>query len=224
MHFLILAAGTNNPSNSAFLATTFGDELSSRGNEVTTIRLNDLEIGHFSLESYEQDHAHEDDLLRVRDAIDAADGVVIATPIWNFGVPAHLKNLIDRLGAFFLDAETHSKGQLDGKPFFFLFTGGAPAPAWKGMLRRTTSSLSEGLRYFGASPVGTFFEGKCTLGRGKFGLVVDKRPETLALVRKKSVEFTEIVETYKKTGKAPLKQRIVYKCMKVGERMMKKVF
>ena len=160
--------------------------------------------------------------MKIQKSIQCADGIVIATPIWNFGVPAHLKNFIDRMGSFALD-ETRSKGTLNGKPFYFIFTGGAPAPAWKGMMRKTTSFVQEGLRYFGASPVGTFFEGKCTLGRGKFGLVVDQRPETLERCRKEAKQFALVVQKYAETGKPPLKQNLIGKCMKCGEAILKKV-
>jgi len=224
MHFLILVAGTNEPSNAAFLATTFGAALASYGHDVTTTRLNDLAIGHFSLQCYEQDFQHEEDLLRIRDAIHEADGVVIATPIWNFAVPAHLKNLIDRLGTFYLDTETRSKGQLNGKPFFCLFTGGAPAAAWTGMMKFTTSFMPDALRYFGANPVGSFYEGKCMVGRGKFGLIVDQRPQTLARVRGEAQSFLQTCDACVKTGKIPLRFRTKGMLMGLGDRMMKKMF
>ena len=104
--------------------------------------------------------------------VENASGLVIATPVWNFGVPAHLKNFIDRMGSFALD-ETRSRGTLNGKPFYIIFTGGAPKPAWTGLMKKTTAFVPEALRYFGATYIGHHFEPKCVKGRGKFGLVVD---------------------------------------------------
>lgn len=222
MRFLTLIAGTNEPSNSALLAQTFSNTLSSHGHNITTIRLKDTTIDHFTLACYASDFKHEDDLLRIRDAIDAADGIVIAMPIWNFAVPAHLKNLIDRLGTFYLDVETRSRGLLNGKPFYCIFTGGAPTPAWTGMMKFTTSFVPDSLRYFGANPVGSFFEGKCVTGRGTFGLVVDKRPQTLDRIRAEAQHFLTIVTSYARTGKAPLRYRLKGMLMHWIDRMLRK--
>lgn len=224
MNILLLVAGTNEPSNSHFLAEEFEKELQSQGAETELIRLKDLEIDHFDAAThYDPAYEHEADFVRFQDAITKAHGVVIATPVWNFGVPAHLKNLMDRMGSFGLD-ETHSRGTLNGKPFYFLFTGGAPMPAWKGMMQKTTSFIVEGARYFGASPIGSDFEGRATAGRGKFDLVVHERPETIQRIHKKARVFAQIVRVYKETGKAPAKERARSAVMKFGERVMKKVF
>jgi hypothetical protein len=91
------------------------------------------------------------------------------------------------------------------------------------MMKATSSYLPEALKYFGGSYMGHHFEGKCTVGRGKFGLVVDGRPESLAAVRKKGVSFASVVKTFKETGKAPIKQRAHGKLMKWSETLLKKV-
>ena len=126
------------------------------------------------------------------------------------------------MGSFGLD-ESRSRGTLAGKPVQLIFTGGAPAPAWHGMMKQTTSFMQEGLRYFGMTPVGSFFEGKCTKGRGKFGLVVHERPETIERVKKMAIDFGMIVQRYKKTGQPPLSENIKGKIMKIGERILKKI-
>jgi len=223
MKVFVIVAGTNEPSNSNVLADTFIKELKNNDATVSKVRLKDLKISHFSLNYYAPKCKQEADMLKIRKEIEKSDGVVVATPIWNFGVPAHLKNLIDRMGSFCLDNKTRSKGQLKDKPFYFIFTGGAPLPAWKGLMHKTTSFVPEGFRYFGATITGTFFEGGCVLGRGKFGLVVDKRPERLEALREEAAKFAKIVETYKKTGKAPLANRGKNRLMKAGEKVLKKV-
>ena len=209
MHITVIVGGMNEPSNSNYLADTFIDQLRKNDPAITIhkFRLKDVQIEHFNLGFYDVECTMEPDFCIMQDAILESDGLVIATPVWNFGVPAHLKNFIDRMGSFGLDKETRSQGTLDGLPVYQIFTGGAPLPAWKGMMQKTTSFVTEALRYFGASPVGSFFEGKSTQGRGKFGLVVDQRPERLEELRLKADEFQKIVEEYKKTGKAPLQQR-----------------
>ena len=116
---LVIVAGTNEPSNSNVLADAMMEGVKSTGATVTKLRLKDMQIAHFGLECYGP-HCPVDDLERVKAEIGSAHGVIIATPIWNFSVPAHLKNLIDRMGAFALDEQAHSLGQFHGKPFFLL--------------------------------------------------------------------------------------------------------
>ena len=223
MNILILVAGTNEPSNSAYLAEKAAEELRNVHEcNVDLVRLKDLEIDHFSVDCYQDSYVHEPDFLHVQKLVQAADGVLIASPIWNFGVPAHLKNLLDRMGSFALD-ETRSKGTLAGKPFYFVYTGGAPLPAWTGMMSKTTSFIQEGVRYFGGSPVGTFFEGKCTKGRGAFDLVVHERPETLERLQREMQKFGSITTTYAETGNPPVTIAAKGKVMKIGERILKAV-
>lgn len=190
---------------------------------VTTkkIRLKDLQMSHFGLECYGAD-CPVDDMEMIRTEMAKAHGVIVATPIWNFSVPAHLKNLIDRMGAFSLDSESHSLGMLKSKPFFLLYTGGTPAAAWP-FMKRTTSHLPVSLQYFGASILGVHFEPRTTLGRGIFGLVVDKRPESLASVSRKGIAFAGNVQEFQRTGRLPLKHRLIQGFVRVAQRMKKKM-
>ena len=224
MRILALVAGTNEPSNSNVLANTFLEGAASiPGTETEIIRLKDLPLPHFTLDCYQDNCPVPPEYLRLKRAIETADGVLIATPIWNFGVPAHLKNAIDWIGCFALDTETKSKGTLRSKPFYFIFTGGAPVAAWKGLMRFTTISVPEGIRYFGGTIAGKYFEGKCMVGRGTFGLVVDKRPESLARVRARGQRFALFVKRFKETGKLPLWKRIVETLYKWGQRIAAKL-
>lgn len=224
MNILVLVAGTNEPSNSDTLAHAFIEGLKKQSAaNVTKIRIRNLSIDHFRIEHYDQHFPHEPDFLKVKELLERADGFVIATPIWNFGVPAHLKNLIDRIGSFALDPETRSKGMLKGKPFFLIYTGGSPAPGWKVLMRRTTSFMPEGLRYFHTTYCGHYYEPKAMPGRGRFGLVVDKRPESLEEVRRKGFDFGKSVAEYVRTGKAPFYHRTRAKVMKWGENVLKKI-
>ncbi len=218
----IIVAGTNEPSNSHLLAEKFREGITASGAEATIIRLKNLQLDHFDLKCYDATCSISDRFPEIRETIRRCDGLVIASPVWNFSVPAHLKNLIDRMGSFGLDENTHSVGTLEGKPTFLIFTGGAPAAAWP-MLKRTTSHVSAGLQYFGCSIVGTHFEGSCTLGRGKFGLVVDKRPASLAAMEKKGGEFVTLVSNFKKTGMLPFKLRAIKSIVKMGQKLKRKM-
>ncbi|MBI1812730.1 NAD(P)H-dependent oxidoreductase [Candidatus Peregrinibacteria bacterium] len=225
MKILALVAGTNDPSNAEYLADRFleGARQQNATMDVEKIRIRDLHIAHFTVECYGTSCDPGKDFWRVKDAILGSDGILIATPIWNFSVPAHLKNLLDHIGTFGLDAETRSKGMFGGTPFFFLFTGGAPVPAWKGLMRFTTMHVPEAIRYFGGTVVGKDFEGKCMAGKGKFGLVVDKRPETIARIRERGRKFAAFVERWKMTGKLPPWHRFVTACYLKGQRIMGKL-
>lgn len=223
MIITVLVAGTNEPSNSNHLADAFVQGIEQVGS--TTIhkkRLKNLQIEHFTVDVYDPQCKQEEDFCMLQNCIQESHGLVIATPVWNFGVPAHLKNVLDRMGSFALD-ETRSKGTLGGLPFYLLFTGGAPTPAWKGLMQKTTSFVPEGLQYFGASYIGHHFEPKCTVGRGKFGLVVDQRPESLESVRKQGYDFALVVQKFEETGEAPIKHRAKSRFMGWGEAILKKI-
>lgn len=224
MNILVLVAGNNVPSNSATLAKSFSEGMQEHANvSVKTKNVHELKLEHFRLDFYNPEHPEEEDFRELRELMQWADGFVIATPIWNFSVPAHLKNLIDRIGSFALDRETRTKGTLKGKPFYLIFTGGAPTAAWKGLMRFTTGHMTAGLEYFDCTHIGTFFEGKCMKGRGNFGLVVDQRPDVLTKVHRKGLEFVTIVERFEATGKLPLHKRIYRKFYWWGQVIMGKL-
>lgn len=225
MKILIINAGTNEKSNSLALAEAFMKGARGlEGTEVELMRLKDMTIKHFDLEHYRPECRTDDDFCKLQDKILAADGIVIATPVWNFSVPAHLKNVIDRMGAFCLDEETHTKGQLKGKPFFLIHTGGAPMIAWKALMYMTTMHLPEAIKYYGGIVIGRTFEAKTMLGKGKFGFVMDKRPNDLAAMEKRGKRFAEIVQHFKEEGTLPTWIRFRYwiftQAYRVGNRIM----
>lgn len=153
-----------------------------------------------------------------------AKGLVIATPIWNFSVPAHLKNVVDRMGSFALDTEGRSLGQLKKLPVSFIFTGGAPMIAWRALMYLTTLHLPEAFKYYGATIMGKHFEPKCTLGRGIFGLVVDQRPGSLSQMRRAGARFAKAAKHYNDQGTLPvgsrLRQQFFSFLYRVGNRIM----
>ncbi len=220
---LVLVAGTNTPSNSDALADACIQGIhQEEGFHVEKIRLKTLQIEHFTIDVYDKScSAQEEDFCKVQKLVEEAAGVVIATPIWNFSVPAHLKNLIDRMGSFALD-ETRSRGTLKGKPFSFIFTGGAPWAAWRGLMSMTTKHLPESIRYFGGTPIFTHFEPKCMKGRGTFGLVVDERPESLQAVRSLGQRFARIAKKHAETGELPMTKTFVKRIYRWGQRLLEK--
>ncbi len=225
MKVVLIVAGTSDPSNSNVLASTFMDGMKEESDiKLHQFRLRDLHIEQFSVAKH-YDHAaeHQDDYGPIEVAIRDAHAVIIASPIWNFSVPGHLKNFIDRLGALGLDAETHSRGTFCGKPFYLLYTTGAPTQAWPAMFVRTTSHMPESLRYYGASVIGTFHEGRCTAGRGIFGLVIDKRPDVLRAAKEKGKRFALIVDRFAKTGQLPFAHQLWFHMRQFTYAMMNKI-
>lgn len=224
MKILLLLGGNNDPSNAECLADRFTEGMKKEVADMTVekIRLREVSIDHFSLKHYDPATDQGEVMKKIEALANEAAGIVIATPIWNFSVPANLKNAIDRMGSFALDADTRTNGQLGGKPCYFLFTGGAPVPAWKGLMRFTTMHVPEAFRYFGGSIIGRYFEGKCTRGRGKFGCVVDQRPESLKKVEVRGRKFAGIVSRYNATGEIPLSCRIIAKLYFWGQRILAK--
>lgn len=224
MNILIIVGGTNNPSNSEMLADEFAKGAEEAGAYVGKALLRNLTIDHFTIECYDPAYPQEKDFAELRTKIEAADGLVFASPIWNFGVPGNLKNFIDRCGSFALDHERRMKAKWNDKPFFLIFTGGSPMPAWTGLLRKTTSGVKIGLQYFGGAHAGTYFEPRCTPGKGRFGLIVDKRPESLAAIRAKGKAFTAIVRHHADNGHLPAMMRFKRKFYTLGQAIQRKLF
>lgn len=221
---VVFVAGNNDPSNSDYLADRFMAGVRSvEGIVVEKVRMRDLSLGHFHLGHYAEESI-EPDYLRVKECVEGAAGVAFFSPIWNFSVPAHFKNLLDRMGAFGLDAQTHSKGQFKGKPFALVYTGGAPMIAWKALMYLTTLHVSEVLKYYGGAVVYRFFEPRCTAGRGQFGLVVDQRPDTLRALEAAGKRFALIAQQYAKNGALPSSQRLLKWCFtqlyRIGNRIL----
>lgn len=199
----VFVAGTNDPSNSDFLADRFIEGMRTvNGVIVEKVRIRDLNLAHFTLVHYAE-QTPEPDFLRVQALIEGSAGVAFFSPVWNFSVPAHFKNLIDRIGVFGLDEETRSKGKFKGKPFAFVFTGGAPMIAWKALMYLTTLHVAEAIKYYGGAVVYRHFEPRCVPSRGKFGLVVDQRPASIQKMKEDGEWFVRIAQRFASDGSLP---------------------
>jgi NAD(P)H dehydrogenase (quinone) len=67
----------------------------ARGNDVELLRLADLHFSAPVSRRAEDDRAPEPDVLRFRDAIRAADHLVLIFPIWWGGMPGRFKSLLE---------------------------------------------------------------------------------------------------------------------------------
>jgi FMN-dependent NADH-azoreductase len=92
-------------------------------------------------------------------------GLVIATPTYNFSVPAHLKNFIDRIRFFALDFTRTNKmgqpmGMLGHLQTYFLVSGGTPNWAEHILCFTFPSFWLRGVfLYFNAKVMGAFYSG-----------------------------------------------------------------
>ncbi len=90
-------------------------------------------------------------------------GLVIATPTYNFSVPAHLKNFIDRARFFALDMEhktamNQPKGNLGHLATYFLVSGGTPKWAQRILFFTFPPFWLRGVfLYFGAKVYGSYY-------------------------------------------------------------------
>jgi len=94
-----------------------------------------------------------------------AEGLIIATPTYNFSVPAHLKNFIDRMRFFALNMESKTrlgqpKGNLAHLGTYFLVTGGTPNWAQRILFFTFPPFWLRGVfLYFGARVFGAIYTG-----------------------------------------------------------------
>jgi NAD(P)H-dependent FMN reductase len=103
---------------------------------VEKIYLNDMEIDHYTYENSKGPLPHEEKFAELCDQITRSGGLVIATPTYNFSVPAQLKNFIDRIRFISLDlTKKNALGQpvglLQHLRLYYLVSGGTPTWAEK---------------------------------------------------------------------------------------------
>jgi FMN-dependent NADH-azoreductase len=113
--------------------------------------------------------------------IQSSQGLVIATPTYNFSVPAHLKNFIDRSRFFVLDMEKkNSLGQPVGKlkylGTYFLVSGGTPKWAETILFFAYPPFWLRGVfLYFGARVFGAYYTGNIRAFENKKILTICQR-------------------------------------------------
>lgn len=104
--------------------------------DIDKFYLEDIYFDHYDYGNRLGPTERESDFKELALKMDKADGIVIATPTYNFSVPASLKNLVDRIRFIALDlTKKNILGQPVGKfkkhKFFFIVTGGTPKIAQK---------------------------------------------------------------------------------------------
>ncbi|MCO4747074.1 MAG: NAD(P)H-dependent oxidoreductase [Proteobacteria bacterium] len=157
---VVLGAHPQRDSFNNALAQAWISGARSRGLTVDHIHVHELEFDVSLRGAYREEQALEPDLVRVRDAIEAAAHLVIASPTWWASSPAALRGLIDRvfLPGWAFRYENHRPVPgLSGRSARLLAT--MDAPLWYDWLVNRGASrrqLTHGtLRFSGFRPVHT---------------------------------------------------------------------
>jgi FMN-dependent NADH-azoreductase len=132
--------------------------------QIEKIYLQDIPIDLYTYENSRGPTDHEQEFKELTQKItNEISGLVIATPTYNFSVPAHLKNFIDRIRFFALDFTRKNKlGQPIGKlgylRTYFLVSGGTPNWAEHILFFVFPSFWLRGVfLYFNAKVMGAFY-------------------------------------------------------------------
>lgn len=133
--------------------------------EVHKVYMNDIEMDHYCHINREGAMDHEDEFKKLIEEIMSSDGLVVATPTYNFSVPAGLKNLIDRMSFMSLDYRKlnwlkQPTGRLHFLKNFYLVSGGTPTLAQKLLFFLFPPFwLKVVFKYYGAKNIGSIYEG-----------------------------------------------------------------
>lgn len=129
---IALSCSPSKGRNSDSMLDAFIEGLQKNKNiDVEKKYLNDIKINTYCFENGTGASEDETEFEALTESIKYAQGLVIATPTYNFSVPAHLKNFIDRLRFFALDLEHKNSlaqptGMLGYLKTYFLVSGGTP--------------------------------------------------------------------------------------------------
>lgn len=134
--------------------------------EIEKIYLEDIPIENYRYANRSGAGEHEVEFAKLCHQISGEiDGLVLATPTYNFSVPAHLKNFIDRSRCFALDfSQKTALGQPVGRlghiRTYFLVSGGIPNWSQKILFFAFPPFWLRGLfLYMGAKVLGAYYSG-----------------------------------------------------------------
>lgn len=166
-HIIALSGSPSKGRNSDSMLDAFieGIKKYSKDIKITKKYVVDIPIETYRFENGQGPMEYEEDFRILTEDIKNADGLVIATPTYNFGVPSELKNFIDRIRCIALDLKQKNKlGQPTGKmthlSTYFLVTGGTPRWAQKILFFAFPPFwLRSVFLYYGAKCFGAYYSG-----------------------------------------------------------------
>lgn len=191
---LAIYSAPNKDSNSATLLDEFCRGAESAGAKIEKVYLYDLHLPYFNYgnrKAEPPDNPDNRDVKKMEKLMMEAHGLVIAAPIWNFAVPAKLKNLLDRISYFgrVLKHAYSMKKQpnLTHLHCFYIFTAGVP---WYGWLFDSLAYYQTRITmwYFGAKNHGLIKAFNCGFTQKTS---VKNRPKLLKKAYNKGVSFAK---------------------------------
>jgi len=193
---LAISSAPNKDSNSAVLLEHFCEGAEFAGVRVERVFLYDLSLSYFNYgnrRAEPPDESGNKDVRTMEKLIMGADGLVIAAPVWNFSIPAVLKNLLDRMSYFALvykkEGDVRKTGSLNHLNCFYIMTTGAQWFAWI-VDRIAYLQLKRTMWYFGAKNRGLLKAHHC--GNGSQNVVKD-RPNLLKKAYREGVRFGKVL-------------------------------
>lgn len=167
MKILTISSSTNRGRNSDTMLDHFIKGLKViDGTQIEKVYLDEIPIDLYRYENSNGPQEHEKEFENLTNKIkNDIDALVIATPTYNFSVPAHLKNFIDRIRFISLDfSKRNNLGQPVGKLgnlyVYFLVSGGTPKWSQKILFFAFPPFWLRGVfLYFGAKVMGSFYSG-----------------------------------------------------------------
>ncbi|MEG1107718.1 MAG: flavodoxin family protein [Oscillospiraceae bacterium] len=104
MNILVISGSPRVHGNTEIMADAFAETALEQGNEVTVKKMSSLTVAPCKACEYCFSHdgvcIQKDDMADILLAVDKADMLVFASPIYWFGMSAQIKAVIDRLYAF----------------------------------------------------------------------------------------------------------------------------
>lgn len=165
-NILALSCSPSKDRNSDTMLNSFIDGIQEiEGINVEKIYLYSIPFDYHTYENRNGPEPNEIEFRNLTDKIQNCDGLVIATPTYNFSVPAKLKNLIDRIRFFALDFDNKTLlgqpvGMLGKSTTFFLVSGGTPNWAQKILFFIFPSFwLKTIFFYYGSKCMGSIYSG-----------------------------------------------------------------
>lgn len=128
---IALSCSPSRSRNSDSMLDAFIEGAKSEEIYIEKIYLSDIPMDIYTFENRLGPSEHEVQFKELIEKIKCTQGLIIATPTYNFSVPAHLKNFIDRIRCFALDFNHKNKihqpvGLLTHLKTYFLVSGGTP--------------------------------------------------------------------------------------------------
>jgi putative NADPH-quinone reductase len=192
---IALSCSPSRKRNSDTMLDSFIEGVSSvSGIEVEKIYLEDVYIERFNFNNRLGPTEAELDFANLTQKIKSAEALIIATPTYNFSVPSHLKNFIDRIRFFALNMDKKNfinqpVGNLGSLKTYFIVSGGTPNWAQKMLFFAFPPFwLRSIFLYYGAHVLGAFYTGNVSAFSNK---------RILNKVKRKGVKFAKQVRAGK---------------------------